>query len=185
MGRACSTSEGRGRVRLPRRAKARTGSFRPTRQPPDTSAADLAWITPRRRHAAGQDIHAAAAAAQSGSEIPAQLHLLHEEDAGRRVPAVLQALQSPIRNGAIYEIDASHSPNVTAPEGSGAAARPDRARRPGRSRRLLANASRAADVRFYPWLPDRGRGGFDQGEVHGTYIVPALRLAYIGSTGDA
>jgi hypothetical protein len=40
---------------------------------------------------------------------------LHKEGAGRRIPAVLQAFQ--IRSTWRYfEIAASHSPNVTAPE---------------------------------------------------------------------
>ena len=112
-------------VRLPRRAKARTGSIPPNPPPPDTSPADLAWITPLRRPQPVKTFTQALRAAQSGAETPAQLHLLHQEGARRSVPAVLQALQ--VRSAWRYhEIDASHSPNVTAPEALAQAALRDR-----------------------------------------------------------
>ena len=49
------------------------------------------------------------------TDIAAQLYLRHPHHAGRHVRAVRQARESE-PGWRYYEIDASHSPNVTAPE---------------------------------------------------------------------
>ena len=53
----------------------------PNPPPPDTSAADLAWITPLRRPQPVKTFMQPLQLRNPAVEAPAQLHLLHEEDA--------------------------------------------------------------------------------------------------------
>ena len=87
----------------------------PNPTPPDTPPADIEWLTGAPRRYADQMLRDEAQAARRQADIAAQLYLCHAHRAGGYVWTVCQDGQS--RAGwRYYEIDASHSPNVTAPE---------------------------------------------------------------------
>lgn len=128
----------------------------PNPTPPDTSAADLAWITPRRRpQPVGTFTQALAAARAPAAKVPTQLYLLHQEDAGRRVLAVLQALQG--RPGvALFRDRRQPQPQRDGARGAGKTARADRGVGPAAqlvSGRRVATRPALVGVKAYRPVP--------------------------------
>jgi len=83
--------------------------------PPDTPQADLAWLT-ARRVTCDQMFRDEAQAAERRTGGAAQLRLLHAHCTRRHVRSVCQNARKARPGWRYFEIDASHSPNVTAPE---------------------------------------------------------------------
>ena len=86
----------------------------PNPPPPDTLAADIAWITPRRRPQPKPTFTQPLQLANGETRLPRSYIYCTRKDEGD-VFAQFRRLKSD-PNWRYYEIDASHSPNVTAPD---------------------------------------------------------------------
>ena len=82
--------------------------------PPDTSPADVEWLGPRRARCRS-NVSRQDQIARRPADAAAQLYLRHPHRAGGYVWTVRQMTKNDPA-WRYFEIDASHSPNVTAPE---------------------------------------------------------------------
>ena len=88
----------------------------PNPSAPDTSAADLAWTLPRRRPPAGPLLQPEAPRAHAAPAFPRSYIHCTRKAGPRRLRASSPTASATTRPGASTRMDASHSPNVTAPE---------------------------------------------------------------------
>jgi pimeloyl-ACP methyl ester carboxylesterase len=82
----------------------------PNPPPPDTSPEDLEWITPRRHHQPLKTLEQPLVLTQGALTLPRHYVLCTKSEAFRRYAEKAKAAGWPV-----YELDASHSPHVTAP----------------------------------------------------------------------
>jgi pimeloyl-ACP methyl ester carboxylesterase len=83
----------------------------PNPTPPDTSPEDLEWITPRRHHQPLKTLEQPLVLTQGALTLPRHYVLCTKSDAFSRYAEKAKAAGWPV-----YELDASHSPHVTAPD---------------------------------------------------------------------
>ena len=87
----------------------------PNPSPPDTAPADLAWLTPRRRHQPARCFTQAIRLSGAVARLPrTYVHCTRKEG-----PDVFRQFADRFRADPAWrfrEMDASHSPNITAPE---------------------------------------------------------------------
>jgi pimeloyl-ACP methyl ester carboxylesterase len=86
----------------------------PNPPPPDTTAADIAWITPRRRPQPKQTFLQKLELANGEVRLPRSYIYCTRKDEGDVFAQFRRLKNDP--KWSYFEIDASHSPNVTAPE---------------------------------------------------------------------
>ena len=83
----------------------------PNPPPPDTSPEDLEWITPRRHHQPLKTLEQPLVLTLGPLTLPRHYVLCTKSDAFNRYAEKAKTAGWPV-----YELDASHSPHVTAPE---------------------------------------------------------------------
>jgi pimeloyl-ACP methyl ester carboxylesterase len=83
----------------------------PNPPPPDTSPEDIAWLTPRRRHHPIKSLEQPLVLTQGPLTLPINYVLCTKSEAFRRFWE-----KAKTAGWTVHELDASHSPNVTAPE---------------------------------------------------------------------
>jgi pimeloyl-ACP methyl ester carboxylesterase len=87
----------------------------PNPPPPDTSPADLAWITPLRRPQPVKTFTQAITLTNASAQIPrSYIHCTRKSGDDAFAPFAKRLKADP--GWRTYEMDASHSPNVTAPD---------------------------------------------------------------------
>lgn len=83
----------------------------PNPPPPDTSAEDLEWITPRRLHQPLKTLEQPLRLTQGPLTLPRHFILCTKSETFRRYADKAKTAGWPV-----YELDASHNPHITAPE---------------------------------------------------------------------